>query len=94
MIESVVCYNITLLWFTITSVDKTAIKRIYKHVTKTNILSIDDMYIKYVTKKVEGVVSMETHPFHKYISYVRLTIKTQAYRKSFVQNSIHLFNIY
>ena len=106
MIESVICYNTTLWWSTISCADKIAINRICKQITKiikTDISSIDDLYIKYVLKKVKCVVSIETHPLHQYFSHMRLRSGTRLralpceipiYRKSFVQNSINLFNKY
>ncbi len=102
MIE--ICYNITLWWSTISCTDKIAINRICKQVKKIikmDISSINDLYIKCVLKKVKCIISMETHPLHQYFSYMRsgtrlraLPCKTQRYKKSFVPNSIHLFNKY
>jgi len=68
MIESVICYNITLRWSTINCAVMSAINIIFKQATKItknryikNIIWLDDMYmyVKYVHKKVKCVVSMD-----------------------------------
>jgi len=103
MIESLICYNITLWRFSISCADKAAIKRICKQakIIKTDILSRDDIYVKDVPRKVKHVISMETHPLHNYFFHMRpetrlrvLPCKTQRYRKSFVPNSTDLFKKY
>ena len=105
MIESAI--SITDFWCsTISCAGKAPINRICKEATKstqkkTDILCIDNMYVKYVLKKVKCVISEETHPLHKCFFYMRsgtrlraIPCKTQRYRKSFVPNSIHLFDKY
>ena len=104
MIESIICYNITLWWASVSCADKIAINKICKQaskIIKANIPSIDDLYVKFVIKKVKCIVSIETHSLQQYFSYMRsgtrlraLACNAQRYRKSFVPNSIHLSNKY
>ena len=65
---------------------------------KTDVLSIDDVHVKYVPKKVICAVSIESHPIRKYFSHVRsvtrliaLPCKTQRHRKSLIPNSVRFF---
>ena len=68
MIESIICYNLALWWSTISYADKIDIYRIFKvaaKITKTDVLSIDYMYVKCVLKKDRRVVFMESDPLHQ-----------------------------
>ena len=61
MIESVISYNITLWWCSMSSADKKSISRIHKQahkIVKLDITSIDEIYTRNITKKVKHIISM------------------------------------
>ena len=101
MIESIICYNISLWWSSMNENDKKVLNRITKQaakVTQSELSSIDDLYCNIVTEKVKCIMANSCHALHDY-AYMRtgtrlraLSCRTQRYRKSFVPNSIHVTN--
>jgi len=102
MIESIVCYNISLWWSSTSESDKKILNRITKQaakVTQCNITSVDDLYCKIVTKKVKCILLNSTHPLQQYYTSMRsgtrlraISCRTQRYRKYIIPNSIYVFN--
>ena len=102
MIESFICYNISLWWSSMNENDKKALNRITKqaaNVTQSELSYIDDLYCNIVTKKVKCIMANSCHALHDYYAYMRtgtrlpaLSCRTQRYRKYFVPNSIHVTN--
>ena len=75
MIESIICYNISLWWSSMTENDKKALNRITKHaakVTQSELTYIDDLYCNTVTKKVKCIVANSCHALHRYYASVSI----------------------
>ena len=101
IIESIICYNISLWWSSMNENDKKAFNRITKpaaKVTQSELTSIDDLYYNIVINKVKT-----NHG--KQLSFIArllcmrtstrlraLSCRTQRARKSFVPTSIHVTN--
>ena len=69
MIESIICYNISLWWSSMNENDKKALNRITKQaakVTQSELTSIDDLYCNIVTKKVKCIMANNCHALHDY----------------------------
>ena len=69
-------------------------------IVKLDITSIDEIYTRNVTKKVKHIISMHVHPLKCFYDFMRsgtrlraISCRTQRYRKSFVPNSIHVYNM-
>ena len=92
MIESIICYNISLWWSSMNANDKKALNRITKQaakVTHSELTYIDDLYCNIVTKKVKCIMANSCHALHDYYTYMRtgtrlcaLSCRTHRYRKS------------
>ena len=104
MIESVISYNITLWWCSMSSADKKSISRIHKQahkIVKLDITSIDEIYTRNVTKKVKTPLfqcmfilsNVSMILWDRVPDSVLFHVGTQRYRKSFVPNSIHVYNM-
>ena len=63
MIESIICYNISLWWPSMNENTKQAAK-----VTQSELTSIDDLYCNIVTKKVKCIMANSCHALHLCIS--------------------------
>ena len=73
MIESKICYNISLWWSSMNANDKKAHNRITKQaakVTQSELTSIDDLYCNIVTKKVKCIMANSCHALHDYYVYI------------------------
>ena len=73
MIESIICYNISLWWSSMNENDKKALNRITKQaakVTQSELSSIDDLYCNIVTKKVKCIMANSCHALHDYYAYI------------------------
>ena len=102
MVQSVLCYNLVSWWSVASSGDKISINRIRRQaskITRTNLPLVDVLYTNQVVNKVKWIKDQDLHPLESYYQTMRsgtrlraIPCRTQRYRKSFVPNSIHLFN--
>ena len=101
VIESVLCFSITVWYGRLTNKDKRKLNKIVKMAMKLGAQStpLDELYNSCVIKQVDKVMKDVNHPLHKNYTFLRsgrrLSVpicSKDRFRHSFVPKSIKLFN--
>ena len=101
IIESVLCFSITIFYGKLTVKDKGKLKRIVRTARKmkAKTTSLDELYDSKVIQIVHKIIADEQHPLHHNYTFLRsgrrlaLPIqRTDRFKKSFVPKSVKLYN--
>ena len=100
--ESVINYNCITWWNSLSKQKQNRVNRICKQACKVIGLPVSspgDMYVKISLSKVNNIIKNEDHLLHHYYNFMRsgkrlrcISSRTQRFRKSFVPNSVVIFN--
>ena len=101
VVESVLCFPITIWYGRLTNEDKNKIKKIVKSASKlgAQCTSLDELYIKYVMRQTNLILNDVNHPLHNNYVFLRSGRRLNVpmgsrsrFRDSFVPKSIKLYN--
>lgn len=101
VVESVLCFSITIWYGRLTKKDKGKLKKIVKIASKlgAQCTSLEELYNKFVIKQVDKIVNDVNHPLHDRYVFLRSgrrfslpAGRRDRFRDSFVPKSIKLYN--
>ena len=101
IVESVLCFSISIWYGRITCNSKSKLKKIVKTSSKlgASVTPLEDLYNACVLAQVKKIMSDQNHPLHDVYHFLksgkRLALprtRTTRYKNSFVPKSIKLFN--
>ena len=101
IVESILCFTITLWYGKITCKDKNKLKKIVKTAStlQAKTVTLDELYNNNVMKQVDKIMNNINHPLNCHYTFLRsgrrlaLPIQhTSRFKNSFVPKSIKLYN--
>ena len=101
IIESVLCFSITIWYGKLTVKVEGKLKKIVRTASKmkTKVTSLDDLYDRNVIQTVKKIIADEQHPLNDNYVFLRsgrrLALpaqRTDRFKKSFVPKSVKLYN--